>query len=423
MPPTISLAMIARDRANVIGRALASVRPFVDEIVVVDAGGSIDNTREIARSYGARVIDFLPSDHPESFYLDTEERFAVHKIPGPYTGRHALADFSAPRNVSFAECKGDYIMWIDSDDVVKNPEKIRWIVDILEKQNAEAAFMHYEYDYDDRGNCTVRQIRERIVRGADFRSGKINWVFPIHENIAGIRKGILFEEVHIAHEIAIKNATMTKAAGLLVEVPHRDIINFRNLKNLLVEMEKFEARGEEVPWRTEYYLGVETRAVDPDRAIEHFTKYLKKSEWDEERAQARYFVGQIREMQLRHEEAWNWYAGASVDFPTNPAPWFALARIALLRGDWKRVVALTEEGWKQVGDDIVRKPALVLNPYEWQYRAHLPYSRALIELGRFQEALASCEKGLALEPNCKYLTDHKRSCLEHLGHQKVEAAA
>jgi tetratricopeptide (TPR) repeat protein len=420
--PTISLAMIARDRAHCIGKALASVRPFVDEIVVVDAGGSEDATQDIAKSFGARVIEWLPNDHPESFYLDSPARFSKHGVPGPYTGRHALADFSAPRNASFAACTGDFIFWIDSDDVVKNPEKISWVIEKLTEQKAEAAFLHYEYDFDAAGNCTVRQIRERIIRRADFESGKFKWVFPIHENIAGLKKGILFEEVVIAHNSSAQDAVTVDAGNLKVQVPRRDIIHFRNAKNLLVEMEKLQAQGEEIPWRTEYYLGVEMRAVDPERAVEHFTKYLSKSQWDEERAQARYFTGQIREMQMRTEEAWNWFAGAALDFPGNPAPWFGLARIALVRGNWKEIIEFSEKGWEQVGDDIIRKPSLVLNPYEWSYRAHLPYSRALLEIGRFEDSLVSCEKGLAVEPNCRFLNEHKKICLEQLS-KKVEAAA
>lgn len=415
MQPTISLAMIARDRAHELARVLGCMRGYVDEIVVVDAGGSEDNTREVARSFGARVVDFLPSDHPKAFYDDVQERFAPHGVPGPYTGRKALADFSAPRNVSFAACACDLILWLDSDDIVKNPEKIRNVVQVMVDKNLESVFFRYDYEHDGQGRCTTRQIRERIIRRADFQSGKVKWQLPIHEHLVGLKKGGLFEEVTVVHQSTVEDSSIVEKDGLHIYTAHRDKISFRNLKNLLVEKERLLAAGDEMPWRLAFYLGTEMRPVNPEAAIKHLVEYLGKSPWDEERSQARAFVAQIREMQLRNEEAWDLYAGAAMDFPSNPSPWFGLARIAFVRGQWGRVIDLTEKGLAQIGDGAIQKPALVLNPLEWEYRAHLPYSRALIEVGRTQDALASCEKGLLVEPGCKFLTEHRVMCLERLG--------
>ena len=53
----IALVMIVRDEARCIERCLASARPWVDEMLVLDTG-SADNTAEIARRCGARVARF-----------------------------------------------------------------------------------------------------------------------------------------------------------------------------------------------------------------------------------------------------------------------------------------------------------------------------------------------------------------------------
>jgi glycosyltransferase involved in cell wall biosynthesis len=50
----LSLSMIVRDEAERLGRCLASVQGFVDEMVVVDTG-SQDGTVALARSLGATV--------------------------------------------------------------------------------------------------------------------------------------------------------------------------------------------------------------------------------------------------------------------------------------------------------------------------------------------------------------------------------
>jgi glycosyltransferase involved in cell wall biosynthesis len=413
--------MIARDREAQLRAALSSIAKHVDEIVVVDAGGSSDRTQDVARSYGARVIEFLPKDHPEAFYLDVEERFARYKIPGPYSGRQALADFSAPRNLSFTECKGDYIFWLDSDDIVRGAEHLRGVVEKMEEKAMECAFFQYEYERDALGNCTVRQIRERIIRRSDFVNGKVRWHQPIHEHLKGMRKGGLFEEVVIVHDTVstTKDSNSLVSQDIRINTVQRDRVHFRNLKNLLIETERAKASNEELDPRIEFYLGSEYRSIDLDLSEKYLTSYIARTSWDEERAQARYYIGQVREMQMRGEEAWNHYAGAAMDFPQNPAAWFGLARIAFLRGDWNKTVEFSEKGFAQVGDDVARKPALILNPLEWKYRAHLPYSRALIEIGRIDDARKSCETGLAVEPKCRFLNEHMRMIREREGKEQA----
>ena len=54
----MSLTMIVRDEEKNLPHCLESVRGIFDEIVVVDTG-STDRTVEIARSFGARVFDFV----------------------------------------------------------------------------------------------------------------------------------------------------------------------------------------------------------------------------------------------------------------------------------------------------------------------------------------------------------------------------
>ena len=87
----LSLCMIVRDEAPRIAACLKSIAPHVDEMVVVDTG-SKDRTREIARDCGARVFDF------------------------PWT-----ESFAEARNQSLAQARGDWIFWMDADDVI-SPE-------------------------------------------------------------------------------------------------------------------------------------------------------------------------------------------------------------------------------------------------------------------------------------------------------------
>jgi tetratricopeptide (TPR) repeat protein len=85
---TLSLCMIVRDEEEMLPQCLAAAAPAVDEIVIVDTG-SRDRTVEIARSFGARVIE-----------------------------REWTGSFAEARNVSFDAATGDWLMYLDADEVL-----------------------------------------------------------------------------------------------------------------------------------------------------------------------------------------------------------------------------------------------------------------------------------------------------------------
>jgi glycosyltransferase involved in cell wall biosynthesis len=96
----LSLCMIVRDNEPTIRAALESVRPWVDEMIVVDTG-STDATPDICRELGARLYHF---PWPDSF--------------------------SVARNESLKHARGEWIFWMDSDDVIdaENGRKLRALV-------------------------------------------------------------------------------------------------------------------------------------------------------------------------------------------------------------------------------------------------------------------------------------------------------
>ncbi len=94
-PATLSVCMIARDEATTIGRALESVRGIADEIIVVDTG-SQDGTKEIAGTFGARVL--------ESPWED---------------------DFSKTRNVGLGEVTCDYVLCLDADEFIDPRDRVK----------------------------------------------------------------------------------------------------------------------------------------------------------------------------------------------------------------------------------------------------------------------------------------------------------
>ena len=140
----LSLCMIVRDEENRLGDCLDSVQGLVDEIVVVDTG-SADRTVEMAGRYGARIGHFAWCD-----------------------------DFSAARNESLKLATGDWILWLDADDLLPAEEhaKIRHLIGRGQDKS-------YFFVLEDRGYEHVSCLQMRLfpnLPGVEFE-------MPVHEQV------------------------------------------------------------------------------------------------------------------------------------------------------------------------------------------------------------------------------------------------
>ena len=164
---TLSLAMIVKNEGQTIERVLDCAKAFADEMVVVDTG-STDDTIAKAKAMGAQVHYFS--------WID---------------------DFAAARNYSFSKCAGDWIIWLDGDDVI-SPDNQKRILDLKQtvlNDELEAVYLRYLYP-------PFRQWRERIARRDLFVEGKLKWKEPVHEFIDGVdgRKVRYFDDIVIQHD-------------------------------------------------------------------------------------------------------------------------------------------------------------------------------------------------------------------------------
>ncbi|MEW6749560.1 MAG: glycosyltransferase [Candidatus Latescibacterota bacterium] len=140
----LSLCMIARNEEERLGRCLASAADVVDEIVVVDTGSS-DRTLEVAAHYGARLGHFPWCD-----------------------------DFARARNASLYLATGDWILWLDPDDLLPAEEHPR-IRQLLQGPRDRAYF----FVLDDQGYEHVSCLQLRLfpnLPGVVFE-------MPVHEQV------------------------------------------------------------------------------------------------------------------------------------------------------------------------------------------------------------------------------------------------
>ena len=166
MAATISLCMIVRNEEKVLARCLESVRGCVDEIVIVDTGSS-DATKEIAARYTDRIYDFE--------WID---------------------DFSAARNYAFEQATGDYLLWLDADDVLL-PTDAAALRRYKDEQLAgcDVVMLRYNTAFDELGRPTFFFYRERLIR----RTLPHRWVGRVHEVV--VHSGaVAYAEIAVTHK-------------------------------------------------------------------------------------------------------------------------------------------------------------------------------------------------------------------------------
>lgn len=163
---TLSLCMIVKNEASVLSRCLSSIRPAADEIIVADTG-STDNTKEIARSFGARVYDFPWCD-----------------------------DFSAARNFAVSKATMDYWMWLDADDVLP-ASQLCALLELKEQLcgDIDIVMMKYETSFDEQGKPLFSFYRERILK----TSRRYIWEGPVHEAVTP-SGALLYSPIAIWHK-------------------------------------------------------------------------------------------------------------------------------------------------------------------------------------------------------------------------------
>jgi glycosyltransferase involved in cell wall biosynthesis len=374
----IALAMIIADKEplDIIARCLYSVAPHVEGIYLTLNGKSKTKTKKakelesaiktlcIARKYPEPVIDYIKW----------------------------TKNFSEARNHNFSCVPKDfdYILWLDSDDILRGGENLKDLEVEAKEKGFGAVFFNYLYRVELDEDMKIREVliehlRERLIRN----DGSYVWVAPIHETLVPQRETIqtdsgLCDVVHLSTEERAQSAI------------------FRNIEIL---EEQLKSQGTKKDPRTLYYLA---KAYFDLRDEEHWNKaeeminaYLNGSKentpsgWGEERAQAWEYLAEIYRTRMQTNKAIKATANALIECPEFPNFYIDMALNYLYARDWKKA-----RFWATLAQQVpYPKTTLVTNPRDMKLRTLEVLFNVAMNTNNLEEAWATAVKVAEIIPD------------------------
>lgn len=387
MKANISCCLIVKNEGPRVIACLESLRPYVEEIVVVDTG-STDGTFEKAKELADICVRFTGCNDPETGLIE---------------------DFALARQTSFDLATKPWVMWVDGDDVVEGADKlfeitVRWDVARGDK-NVCVAFP-YHYAFDEKGNPIVTQYRERLFTPKEaFR-----WVNPVHEVV----------------DMKEPSQTIFDRNESLLFIHKRGDKQIEPNRNLRILKKLYEKQGEKDA-RQLYYLGLEYGNVqDHGNMINMLNRYLELSGWDDEKYMACLRLGQ-------HYLAHAMYQNAieiSLKAITLQEHWaeayLMLAKSYYFLADigkeslrnYQRCVNFARQGLSYPPTQTL----LFVNPMDRNYEIHKFLNVALSKLGDIEGALESCELGLKANPEDPWMKANQEIYRKHISRNKINIA-
>jgi len=160
----LSVALITKNEEDRLKKTLSAIKDLADEIIVVDSG-STDRTREIARSFGAKVF--------------TEE----------------WKGYALQRQSALQKCRGKWVLFLDADEVLSDELKEE-IKRVLKNPTAEGYLIKRKTVYLGK---VLNHIWDsdwvlRLVK----RDANPRWVGEVHEKlildgrVKKLTKGVIY---------------------------------------------------------------------------------------------------------------------------------------------------------------------------------------------------------------------------------------
>lgn len=263
-------------------------------------------------------------------------------------------DFGEQRNFNFSRAPKDvdFILWMDSDDLIVGAHLLPDIAQIAKKNEYDVVFFDYWYGAKFDGEPSLEtyveneltQKRERLINPR-----KIKWSKRIHETPVPL-DGSNFRYTQVAYSKDYPIAWLHLGGDRDMGEEKMMKKMHRNQRLLEAELADERKQGEADP-RTLLYL-MKIYAEDDEaevlqKCIELGEEYLGKSGWDQERAVCLELMGKCMGKLGMHETARDFLMDAIKEYPYNPLLHLYLARAYFNLGDYRAM-----EFWMKLGMNL-----------------------------------------------------------------------
>lgn len=349
-----------KELAN-LAKCLGSINGYVDEIFI-----QLNSRKDVPINQDMRQL---------------AERFTKEIYTYTWTD-----NFVEARNAIFKKVpkKYDWLLWVDSDDQVDNPQMIAPSLAVMPEE-VHGVYIMYDYLKDEFGNVVVSHWTTRAVRNNGIYGWKSSFddsEVAVHETLIAKRgvKAVANNEWKVVHQAT--------------EEHHRESL-IRNI-SLLEGMFERQAKTERgVDPRIMFYLGTHyVDAYDFNKALELFIEYLKHSGWAEERSEAHVHVGKILAGKGNIGQARNAFLMALGENPNNPGAYLELSKLESKAERWEAAAE-----WASRGLSIKSKITAMVK-FNHDYDLFTLKAQALSNIGgkSLSEALKMAQKALKLRP-------------------------
>lgn len=352
----LSLALITKKPNKNLDRLLYVMSEHVDEICI---GVQEDKPKD-----SGKIKWFLQPK--EAFVPLTKEDKEFFKTFGVETDKTEVFRFDVARNDIFSKCTGDWILWLDDDDIVDKPEEIKKLLQQVDPQ-VNAVMVNYAYLLDANGNSLMDHWKTRIIRrGSDF-----TWKGRIHEDLLGttpVAKTHDFQVLHLQDQ-----ATRLQ----------------RTDRNLVAILKEYHDNILKPDPRIVMYLGLTLfDSGQIELGVEALMRFVKLSEWDEQRYDAWIWIGK----KTGNIDA---YFEAIKERPDYPMAYFEIAQWYLDQKKYKKANEFYQIGFSKGKPDT----AIGVNPRSLDLIPLFGQAEALYHLGDIKGAITNVKDCLQFYPN------------------------
>lgn len=291
-------------------------------------------------------------------------------------------NFSNARNYNFKQVKSDWILWLDSDDVLKGAEKLKELIDYAEDNNVSNYFFQYQYNANKDGYVTEKHWKCQLLKN----DGHFEWKGAIHEDTIFLRavKSIRTELVVRVHRSNEKRSAEAMK---------------RNLRILLKEKKKNPKEP-----RTKFYLGRTYMGLkEYDKAVNSLYEYLDLSGWDDERYEARLLIGQALMASNLLDSAIKVYNDAILEKEIYPDAYIQKGMCYMKKGDYQKAIV----NFNLAQSLPIPQTATYINPLNYTHDIWLSLAVCYLNTAKLKEAEYSVNQSLKYYPQSKQANELK----------------